>query len=51
MELIILILLLVAGFLCFLADALTPVQWPRPRLTALGLAFWIVAYAIQTLPI
>lgn len=51
MELIILIILLVAGALCFAAEAFMPVPSPRPRLLAMGLLFWIIAYAIVTLPI
>ena len=47
MEILILILL-IAGFLLFLGDALLPTPPARPRLTALGLACWILT-AILTL--
>lgn len=39
---IIVIILLVAGLLCFLADAFLRVPLAYPRLTALGLACWIL---------
>lgn len=49
--LIILIILLVAGGLCLFADAVMRTPPAYPRLLSLGMFFWIVAYAIQTLPI
>ena len=49
--LILLIVLLVAAGLCFAADAFLRVPPAYPRLTALGLLLWLVAYAIPTLPI
>lgn len=49
--LILLIVLLVAGGLCFAADAFMRTPPAYPRLTALGLLLWLIAYAIQTLPV
>ena len=49
--LIILIILLVAGGLCFAADAFMRTPPAYPRLTPLGLLLWLIAYAIQTLPV
>lgn len=44
-------ILLLLGFICFiLAAARVPSPSPRPDLTALGLAFWILTALIEALP-